>query len=205
MKGIIGLCCMGRARLMSRKVWRWSLSAVRNERGGAHILIFALLAVVFSVSLFVVSINWMLQSTNKTKTKLALDRATHAAALNIDPVQASLGKLVWDQVGGMADFYKYLSLNLHLDEHGQPLPSSYLNEAPVVHLLEFVSLPSYPTVVRRTVLVNEGTPDATVRNVVVTVYGPSVVAVLEVRQRMVGGSGRSELILLSSVASVRFR
>jgi hypothetical protein len=190
---------------MSRKAAWWSLSAVRNERGGAHILIFALLAVVFSISLLVVSINWMLQSTNKTKTKLVLDRATHAAALNIDPVQAALGKLVWDQAGGIADFYKYLSLNLHLDEHGQPLPGSYLDEAPVVHLLEFVSLPSYPAVVRRTVVVNEGTEDAIVRNVVVTVYGPSVVAVLEVRQRIIGGSGRSEMIVLSSVASVRFR
>ncbi|WP_274361873.1 hypothetical protein [Paenibacillus thermotolerans] len=178
---------------------------VCNERGGAHVLLFGLMAVMFAVSLLVVSLNWMLQSTNKTKTKLVLDRAVHAAALNIDPTEAALGRLVWDQASGTADFYTYLSMNLKLDPFGEPGPGSYIARSPVVHLLEFVSLPSYPSVVRRSVTVRIGTPEETVRNIDVTVYGPSLVAIVEVEQRMIGASGRTEPIVLSSVANVRFR
>ena len=56
--------------------------------------------------------------------------------------------------------------------------------------------------VRRTVRVNAGHETDTIRNVDITIYGPSVVAVVEARQRV---RGKLEPIVLSSVASVRFR
>ncbi|WP_233532393.1 hypothetical protein [Paenibacillus alkalitolerans] len=180
------------------------VSLLRDERGGAHVLLFGLMAVIFSVALFVVSLDWMLQSANKTKTKLVLDRAAHAAAINIDPMEAAYGRLVWDQAAGTADFYKYLHMNMRLDSQGKPQTGSYLTEAPVVHMLQFVSAPSYPVVLHQSVVVRAGTAEETVRNVDVTVYGPSVIAVVEVHHR-VTGTGRVEPIVLSSVASVRFR
>ncbi len=170
---------MGKVRLMNKRF-------VRNERGGAHIVLFALLAVVFSVTLSVVSVQWMLQTANKTKTKLALDRAVHAAALNLDEREAAYGRLVWDEAAGERDFYRYLRLNLQLDDSGEPLPDSHLETTPVVHGLEFVEFPTYPSVLSRSVVVDDGKESETVRHVEVTVYGPSVVAFLEVRQRTGG-------------------
>jgi hypothetical protein len=175
---------------------------LHDERGGAHILVFTLLAIGFSVLLFVVSIQWMLQSANKTKSKLALDRAVHAASLHVDPYEAASGRLVWDEVAGEADFYRYLQLNFQLDEAGQPQAGSHLPASPMVHTLEFVTSATYPAVIERVVDVMSDGASIASRHVEVTVYGPSVVAIVEVRQQ---GLGRTEPILLSSVASIRFR
>ncbi|TLS51964.1 hypothetical protein FE782_11315 [Paenibacillus antri] len=177
-------------------------SLLRDERGGAHVLLFALLSVLCAVLLLATSVDWMLQSANKTKSKLALDRATHAAALHVDMQEAAFGRLVWDESAGRAEFARFLRLNFGLDEAGEPAEGGRLEAAPVVHRLEFVTAPAYPATVRRTVVAREGTSQETTRRVDVTVYGPSVVAVVEVHQRV---RGVLEPIVLSSVASVRFR
>lgn len=173
-----------------------------DERGGAHMLLFALPAAVFAVLLLVVSLEWMLLAANKTQTKLALDRATHAASMHLNEEEAAYGRLEWEEAAGIADFYRYLQLNLRLDADGQPAAHSRFEQAPVVHLLSFVAAASYPHVVRQTVTVDAGQPTQTARNIEVTVYGPSVVAVIEVRQRV---RGVMEPVVLSSVASVRHR
>jgi len=173
-----------------------------DERGGAHVLLFALLAVLCAVLLWITSVEWMLQSVNKTKTKLALDRTTHAAALHVDRLEAAYGRLVWDETAGRAEFDRFLRLNLGLDTTGAPLPGGRLEAAPIVHRLEFVTAPAYPATVRRTVVALEGTDMETTRRIDVTVYGPSVVAIVEVHQRV---RDRLEPIVLSSAASVRFR
>jgi len=192
--------CISR-RSSPRRV-RWVRWVRLNERGGAHVLMFALLAVVFSVLLTVTSLEWLLLSVNKTKTKLALDRATHAASLMIDPLEAAYGRLAWDEIEGERQFYRLLRLNLRLSEEGAPTEGSYLPTSPVVHSLEFVDFPVYPSVLRRTVVVDEGERTETTRNVEVTVYGPSVVAIVEVRHSLREGL---EPVVLSSVSSVRFR
>ncbi|HZG78893.1 MAG TPA: hypothetical protein VEZ72_23780 [Paenibacillus sp.] len=173
-----------------------------DERGGAHVLLFALLAAMCAVMLLATSIGWMTLSANKTKSKLALDRSTHAAAQRIDLMEAAHGRLVWDETAGRAEFERFLRLNFGLDAAGQPTEGSRLDAAPVVHRLEFVTAPAYPATIRRTVVAREGTEQATTRRVDVTVYGPSVVAIVEVHQLVRGGL---EPIVLSSVASVRFR
>jgi hypothetical protein len=176
MKGFIGWCYMAKVKLTN------------DERGGAHILIFVLFVILFMVSVLLVSMQWMLQSANKTKSKLALDRAVHAASLSIDVMEAAQGRIVWDEWAGEENFDQYLNLNfLH-------------REPPIVHLLEFVTNSTYPYTLERTVVIN-ATKGLT-RNVDVTIYGPSVVAIIEVQQL---GWGKSESIMLSSVASVRFR
>lgn len=173
-----------------------------DERGGAHVLLFALLAATCAVLLLVTSVGWMTLSVNKTKSKLALDRTTHAAAQQIDLAEAAYGRLAWDEASGRAEFDRFLKLNFGLDAAGQPMEGSRLEAAPVVHRLEFVTSPVYPATIRRTIVAREGTEQETTRRVDVTVYGPSVVAIVEVHQRVRGGL---EPIVLSSVASVRFR
>jgi len=173
-----------------------------DERGGAHVLLLALLGAVFAVLLLTTSIDWMLQSANKTKSKLALDRATHAAAAHVNLDEAMYGRLSWDVAAGRDEFLRFLRLNFGLDAEGEPVAGGRLEQAPVVHLLEFVSAGTYPATVARTVVVDEGTNSETRRTIDVTIYGPSVVAIVEVHQRV---RGRLEPVVLSSVASVRFR
>lgn len=184
----------GRVRLMNR----W----YEDEQGGVHVALFALMALVCAVLLFVTAVDWMLLTSGKTRTKLALDRATHAASLQIDPLEAAYGRLVWDEERAARAFDEILRLNLGLSESGEPLPGSPVERSPVVHALEFVTAPSYPAVLKRTVSVHPGTDLETVRNIEVTIYGPSVAAVLEVQQT---ARGKTEPLVLSSVASVRLR
>ncbi|MCI3922648.1 hypothetical protein MO973_20660 [Paenibacillus sp. TRM 82003] len=174
-----------------------------NERGGAGVLMFGLLGIGCCLLLFVVSVQWMLFTHHKTKTKLVLDRASHAASLHIDPSEAAYGRLAWDVSGGTADFDRYLRMNLRLNADGTPSAASPVSVPPIVHSLEFVALPTYPGRVVRSIVVDPGARTETVRTVDAWIYGPSVVAVVEVRPRAIGG--RDDPLVLSSVASARFR
>jgi hypothetical protein len=164
----------------------------------------SLLGLMSCAFIWVIAINWMLQTYNSNKTKPLIDHATHAASLDFVPSEAALGRLVWDTTAGTNDFYKYLRMNLKLDSSNNPVAGSHLMQAPVVHDFEFVSNPTYPYVLNRSLIVYAGSTNETIRNVNVTIYGPSIVAIVEVRQNLIG-LGRSEPIVLSSVASVRFR
>jgi hypothetical protein len=154
--------------------------------------------------MWVVLFNWMLQTVVTDKTKPLIDHATHAAALDIDPVQAAKGLLVWNRTAGTNSFYKYLQLNMKLDSVNNPVVGSYLSQVPVIHVLEFVTNSSYPFVIHRSITANPSTSLQVTRNVDVTIYGPSVLAIVQIRQNLIG-LGRQEPIVLSSVASVRFR
>lgn len=177
---------------------------LRNERGGAHILIFALLAMIAMVTIVVTAFNVTVQYAKKDKTKIALDAATHAAALDIDEVQASYGNIVWDPVKGTESFYTYLRKNLRLDASNQPMLGSYVKEPPIIHFLGQVTNPTYPFEYVKSVTVYAGTSKETTRTIHTTIYGPSVVAIMEVRQYMYGESDE-EPIILSSVSSIRRR
>jgi hypothetical protein len=177
---------------------------IQNERGEAHILLFALVGIVAAVLIWCTILNWMMQISTTNKTKNLLDHATSAAATNINVLQQLQGKIVWDTVAGTNDFYKYLRLNLKLDSLNVPQAGSYLSITPIVQDLEFVTAVTYPSVIHRTVTLYASTADQIVRHVDVTIYGPSIIAIIEVRQNLIG-LGRSEPILIPSVASARFR
>ena len=188
------------------KCKRNSLVYLENERGGAHVVLLALLAAVFLITVFIVGINYGLSVTSQTKYKSYLDVASKAAASrpNFDPEELAYGRLVWDSAKGTTDFYRYLRLNFKLDNGNAPLANSPLPAPPIVHSIEFLTSPTYPTVVNRTVTVYGGTADETTRNVQATIYGPSIVAIVEFRQDQIGTT-RNEPIIIPSVASVRFR
>ena len=116
-----------------------------------------------------------------------------------------MGRLAWDEAAGREDFYRYLRLNLKLADDLSPLPGSPLTAAPIVHRLEFVSADAYPSILTRELRVYEGTEQATTRNVTVTLYGPSVVAMIEVSRPLFGRDREAEPIVLSSVSGMRLR
>lgn len=57
--------------------------------------------------------------------KHAVNRATHAAALQVDAQQLSQGILAIDEVKAKTTFYRYLYANLHLDERGVPQSNTF--------------------------------------------------------------------------------
>jgi hypothetical protein len=177
---------------------------LKNERGGAHILIFVLLASMSIVWVDITTLNWMQLTTITNKTKVRLDLATQAAASNVNRTQAARGIITWDTSNGTADFYKYLQLNLKLDSSNNPIAGSYLLQNPIVQYLAFISNATYPYVFNKTITLYPSTPDQTIRNISVTLYGPSVVAIMEVRHHLMG-TNRTVPIIQSSVASLRYR
>jgi len=177
---------------------------LKDSSGGAHVYIFGLLAIGGIMFIFIVALNAMLQYSNQDHTKPLIDIATHAAALDIDPIQAALGHIVWDTSKGTASFYFYLRKNLHLDNYNAPLPGSYLTEALIVHYLGFIMNSAYPYDYFKSITLYAGTSQQTTRTIHTIIYGPSVVAIVEVRQKMFGEAA-SEPIILSSVASARMR
>ncbi|SDE40663.1 hypothetical protein SAMN02799630_05364 [Paenibacillus sp. UNCCL117] len=179
-------------------------ASFRSERGGVHVLLAALLAIIPAVLLWGVAWSWLLHAHTISKSKPLLDQAARAASMNVNKAEAALGRIVWDGQAGRDDFFRYLRLNFRLAPDMTPLAGSPLTAAPFVHRLEFVEHPSYPYLLTRSITVHEGGDKHTVRRVQVTIYGPSVLAIVELASPQLGG-GREEPIVLSSVASVRFR
>jgi hypothetical protein len=175
-----------------------------DDRGGIHIALFCLMGLAVSAVIAASAVSWMLQSYNVTKTKASLDHALDAASLDINRTEASLGRLVWDSPKGTATFYTYFRKNLRLDSSNMPQPGSYLTQPPIVHHLEFVTSTEYPYLLRRSITVYGDTADEVTRQVEVTIYGPSIVAIVEVRQRLIG-QHRSEPIVVSGASNVRFK
>lgn len=176
----------------------------RNEQGGMAILLIALLAVVSLTALWLMTFNWGRQTLILNKTKPIVDQATRAASLDVDPGELGEGRLAWDEAAGAASFRTYLYRNLRLNADGAPEDDSPLDRPPVVHTLEFVAAPSYPFKLHRSVTLHAGTGEETTRGVDVTLYGPSVFAVVEFFFRGLGES-REEPVVISSVSSIRYR
>jgi len=190
-------------KLMSKMLHR-ILVYLRNADGGAHIYIFGLLALGGMTVVFIISLNVALQYTNKDRTKPLVDIATHAAALDIDLSEAAQGRITWDVNKGTASFYSYLRQNLHLDSNNVPTQGSYLSVAPIVHYLGLVTNSSYPFIYVKSITLHQSSAQQLVRKIQATLYGPSVVAIVEVQQKMYG-QAVDEPIVISSVSSIRNR
>ncbi|WP_281889646.1 hypothetical protein [Paenibacillus sp. YYML68] len=204
MQAITGSFFMEKARRTEAdRLVRW-LKPLRNERGGVHLLLTALLAMSFAVLLLATGWNSLVHGHTVNKAKTLLDQAVRAASLNIVPEQAAMGRLVWDEAAGRADFAQYVRLNFKLHDDMRPKTNSPLTAAPIVHRLEFVTNPTYPYTLSRSITVHSGTDRQTTRSVSVTVFGPSVVAIVELEQRQLG-TGRTEPVVISSAANVRLR
>jgi hypothetical protein len=189
---------------LMNKIKRVFLAGLQDSRGGAHVYIFGLLALCGITIIFIISLNVALQYTNKNQTKPFIDIATHAAALDIDLIEAAQGRITWDVNKGTASFYSYMRKNLHLDSNNVPVQGSYLSGAPIVHYLGLVTNSSYPYTYVKSINLHQSTSQQLVRKIQATLYGPSVVAIVEVQQKMYGQAA-DEPIVISSVSSIRTR
>lgn len=195
---------MEEAKLMSKCSLQRAGMLICDERGGAAVLVLALLALSVISVLTVTSFNVSVQYSARNAVKPILDVATHAASLDIDMEQASIGRIVWDATRGTATFYNYLYRNLKLNPDGQPISGSRVSGTPIVHVLSSITAASYPYDYSITVTVRSGSPQQTIRHLQTRIYGPSVVAVVEFNQSQLGGIP-SEPIVISSASSIRPR
>jgi hypothetical protein len=193
----------GEVKLMN-KLKRVFLAGLQDSHGGAHVYIFGLLALGGITIIFIISLNIAFEYTNKNYSKPLVDIATHAAALDIDLNEAAQGLITWDSIKGTASFYSYLRKNLHLDSNNNPVQGSYLSAAPIVHYLALVTNSSYPFIYVKSIILHPSTNQQLVRKIQATLYGPSVVAIVEVQQKMYGQTA-DEPIVISSVSSIRNR
>jgi hypothetical protein len=195
---------MEEAKLMNKCGMQSARMLISDNRGGAAVLVLALLALSLCTVFTVTSFNVSVQYSSRNAIKPILDVATHAASLDIDMEQASFGRIVWDASRGTATFYNYLYRNLKLSSNGQPLSDSRVSGAPIVHVLSSITAASYPYDYSIAVTVRSGSPQQTIRHLQTRIYGPSVVAVVEFNQSQLGGMP-PEPIVISSASSIRPR
>lgn len=169
----------------------------------------------------------MYKTQNKIKNDL--NRAVHAASLSIDKQQLAKGFIKLDTItpGRRAQdmFYRYLRLNMDLDNSNKALPSSILSEGQEVTIHELIyvdleegsitnleSTPSsctyiYSPPISRvscSITLNEGTSTQITRTVDQTLIGPSVVAIISAQHEGVGMLN-DEPYLIPAVQEVIFR
>jgi hypothetical protein len=81
----------------------------------------------------VCAVFWQWQLSNNmdnvayARAKNALDRATHDASLQVDPVQLGKGQIVYDTSRALQAFTKTLRENMMLDGSLQALPKTFFN------------------------------------------------------------------------------
>lgn len=160
---------------------------VRNENGGVEIYILALLAISFLVLLTMYQWNANSLVVEKQRVKLILDRAVHAASLDLDGGKLKDGVVELDRVRAPITFSRYLQSGLSLDDGYNPLSASFLSSPMEIERLEFVASGPFPRVYEYTgtLLSPSGPFSQTIREVL---EGPSVFAVLRLTHRGIGTS-----------------
>ncbi|WP_169091060.1 hypothetical protein [Paenibacillus sp. PL91] len=198
-----------------------------NERGGIAIMLMSLIAMLFCIIVFVVVLDYIMLYKDQNKLKNDLNRAVHAASLSIDEEQLSQGfyRLDTTTPGTRAQdmFYRYLRINMGLDNTNKALASSVIPENETVNISELlyvdweskvlVNMHSTPTSctlntttskVTCAVTLNGGTSTQITRTINQTVIGPSVIAIINTYHKGVGPMA-NEPLLLPAVQEVYFR
>ncbi|MCF2940576.1 hypothetical protein L1N85_19470 [Paenibacillus alkaliterrae] len=198
-----------------------------NERGGIAIMLMSLIAMLFCIIVFVVVLDYIMLYKDQNKLKNDLNRAVHAASLSIDEVQLSQGfyRLDTTTPGTRAQdmFYRYLRLNMGLDNTNHALASSVIPLNATVNISELiyvdweskvlVNMNSTPTSctlnsttsqVSCAVTLNGGSATQITRTINQTVIGPSVVAIINTYHDGVGPMA-NEPLLIPAIQEVYFR
>ncbi|MBO7745820.1 hypothetical protein I8J29_16550 [Paenibacillus sp. MWE-103] len=202
------------------------LKILGNERGGVSIMIFSILALLFSVIVMVYCLDYILLYSTQNKLKNDLNAAVHAGSLSIDEVELAEGNFKLDTItpgiSAQDMFYKYLRLNMGLDLNNIAVAGSKLKPGTPVHVDELVYIDyeagtlfnlgknpttcSYSLIASRitcAVTLNNGSSTKITRTIDETIVGPSIVAVVDTIHESIG-SLSNEPLLLPAVQEVYF-
>ncbi len=137
-----------------------------------------LLSVFFiSVSLYQLDTETALLANERLKD--AVNRAAHDASLQIDRVELSNGRIVFDPAAAAAVFGQTLAANLGLDENLDPKPGTMFSGRAQVEYMEYLddsSGKSFPLLYENPVY-----------GITKTVRGPAVVAVVSIPKPVTSG------------------
>lgn len=194
------------------------LNILGNERGGIAVMVFTLIAMIFSILVMVVCLDYIMLYNTQNKIKNDLNAAVHAGSLSIDETQLSQGyfKLDITTPGLRAQdmFYKYLQANLKLDTNNKALPGSRIAPNTTVNIDELLyvdyeagtitNLNTKPTscsysnltkTVTCSIILNAGTGIQITRTIQETLIGPSIVAIIDTYHEGIGGLTNEPLLI----------
>ncbi|MFC5402420.1 hypothetical protein [Cohnella soli] len=202
------------------------LKIVGNQRGGVGVMIIYIISMLLSVLVMARCLDYIQMYKTQNRLKNKLNVAVHAGSLSIDEVQLSQGNFKLDistpgtRVQDM--FYKYLRMNMRLDNSNVALPGSPLKEGSVVNIDELLyvdyeagtitNLNTKPTSctyssaasrVTCSVTLNPSSPLQVTRTVNETIVGPSLVAIVDSVHEGIG-SIMNEPLLIPAVQEVYF-
>ncbi|QHW35430.1 hypothetical protein GZH47_31520 (plasmid) [Paenibacillus rhizovicinus] len=202
------------------------LTILGNERGGVDVMIFSIISLLFCILVMVFCLDYIIFYNTQNKLKNDLNAAVHAGSLSIDETQLAQGYFKLDTFtpGERAQdmFYKYLRLNMNLDNSNKALAGGRIREGTAVNVDELVyvdyeagtitNLNSRPTTcsyikttsrVTCSVTLNAASPTEITRTVDQTVIGPSLVAIIDTVHKGIG-SVSDETLLIPAVQEVYF-
>jgi hypothetical protein len=101
-------------------------------------IVLYMLLLVFFMTLLALQIDEEVSMNTLFKVKHGLNRATHAAAQQLDEQKLAQGILSIDPQRAEEEAYHYLQYNLQLDEDNLPLPGSFLQTPVEVLVFEII-------------------------------------------------------------------
>ncbi|WP_182101722.1 hypothetical protein [Niallia taxi] len=193
---------------------------IGNQRGGVSIMVLSLLALVFCVTVMVVSVDFALQSADIARLKNHVSLGLHAGSLEIDAQKLSEGNYEI-KPSSKDKFYEYLRKNARLDNSNSATDESYLPTGSQVKIHELSYVDYEQGIIRplengRTncalvdgkrvsckITLHAGTDQETTREVNEVVIGPSLVAIIETQHHAIGNLN-DEAIVIAGKQQVRF-
>lgn len=104
-----------------------------------HKIVLYMLLLVFLMTLFALQIDEEVSMNTLFRVKYGLNRATHAAAQQLDEQKLSQGIMSIDPLAAEEEAYNYLQSNLQLDFDNLPLQGSFLESPVEVVVLEIIN------------------------------------------------------------------
>lgn len=104
-----------------------------------HKIVLYMLLLVFFMTLFALQIDEEMSMNTLFRVKHGLNRATHAAAQQLDEQKLAQGIMSIDPQAAEEEAYNYLQSNLQLDLDNLPLQGSYLESPVEVVVLEIIN------------------------------------------------------------------
>lgn len=104
-----------------------------------HKIVLYMLLLVFFMTLFALQIDEEVSMNTLFRVKHGLNRATHAAAQQLDEQKLAQGIVSIDPQAAEEEAYYYLQSNLQLDMDNVPLQGSFLESPVEVVVLEIIN------------------------------------------------------------------
>lgn len=174
-----------------------------DEKGGAEVVVISLVAFSFCLVVFFQVMDMSVLTAQKERMKLHLNRAVHAASLEINMDQLRAGKLELNPGRARAVFFDYAQTQMRLDDQMMPTSDSYLSDPVEVVVFEVVNEGPFPQWFRKEVVISAGTDKEQRYLIEEYLRGPSLVTAVQTRHRGFGVIG-DEILLVPAVEQARF-